>query len=157
MRAIVIFAIILFTANTFFAHADYACIKDGTTLYTSPTLGACQGQGCTGACQEVSKGTPGSTNGGSGTTCPPNQFCNPLKSASFGALVQSLANWVTAIAIPIAAMFIIYSGFLFVTAGGNEAKLKAAKTTFYWTIIGAAIVVGAWALAAAIVNFAKGL
>jgi hypothetical protein len=89
--------------------------------------------------------------------CPPNQFCNPLASQSFEALVQSLANWVTVIALPIAAIFIIYSGFLFVTAGGNQAKVDAAKTTFYWTIIGAAIVVGAWALATAIVDFAQKL
>lgn len=85
------------------------------------------------------------------------QFQNPLISQSFEALVQSLARWVAAIALPIAALFIIYSGFLFVTAGGNQSKIDAAKTTFYWTIIGAAIVVGAWALAAAIVNFSKGL
>ena len=71
--------------------------------------------------------------------------------------MQSLANWVTAIALPIAAIFIIYSGFLFVTAGGNQSKVDAAKTTFYWTIIGTAIVVGAWALASAIVNFASKL
>jgi len=148
MRTLFIFSF-LFFFSALFVYADYACVKDGATLYTKATLEECQGQGCTGSCQAVS------TSGGS--TCPPNQFCNPLTSTSFEALVQSIANWVVKIATPIVAIFIIYSGFLFVTSGGNQAKRDAAKTTFYWTMIGAAIVVGAWALATALVDFASKL
>lgn len=148
MRALFIFSLTFFIFGLP-ASAAYVCITPGLPEISYPTLDeckiACAGGGC----------TPGSTS--SGTTCPPNQFCNPLTSQSFEALVQSLANWVAAIALPIAAIFIIYSGFLFVTAGGNQSKLDAAKTTFYWTLIGTAITVGAWALATAIVDFAKKL
>lgn len=144
MRAIFIFSLLFFTVG-FSASAAWVCQPGG---WTSDTRDQCKSNCPNGSCAEVADGG-GNTGGAS--------FQNPLKSASFEALVQSLANWVAAIALPIAAMFIIYSGFLFVTAGGNESKLQAAKTTFYWTIIGAAIVVGAWALATAIVNFAKGL
>lgn len=144
MRAIFIFSLLFFAVGFLMASADYKC--SGTRQIFSDQK-SCQANCPNGSCDLVS----GTNDGASG------QFKNPLKSASFEALVQSLANWVAAIALPIAAMFIIYSGFLFVTAGGNEAKLKAAKTTFYWTIIGAAIVVGAWALATAIVNFARKL
>lgn len=148
MRALFIFSLTFFI---FFlpASADYVCTTPGLPTISYPTANECTTKCVGGSCDVSSTG--------SGTTCPPNQFCNPLTSQSFEALVQSLANWVAAIALPIAAIFIIYSGFLFVTAGGNQSKLDAAKTTFYWTIIGTAVVVGAWTLATAIVDFAKKL
>lgn len=124
------------------------CVTPGLPEITYPSEKECSDKCPDGACR-----SDNTTN----TTCQPGQFCNPLTSQSFEALVQSLANWVAAIALPIAAIFIIYSGFLFVTASGNQSKIDAAKTTFYWTIIGTAVVVGAWALATAIVDFAKKL
>lgn len=149
MRAIFIFSLLFFILSfaTLPAYADYKCSGD-QRIYEA--LRACRSNCSNGSCGSVSGpgGSAGNTSG---------QFQNPLTSQSFEALVQSLAQWVVAIALPIVAIFIIYSGFLFVTAGGNQSKIDAAKTTFYWTIIGAAIVVGAWALATAIVNFAKGL
>ena len=33
------------------------------------------------------------------------------------------------------------------TAQGNETKLEKAKTTFLWTVIGAAVLLGSWAIA----------
>ena len=36
-------------------------------------------------------------------------------------------------------------------------QLKKAKGTFYWTVVGTAILVGAYAIASAIVNFAEKL
>ncbi len=148
MRALFIFSLLFFTVG-FSASAAWVC-QPGGANYDTPNQ--CRSNCPNGSCSEVT-GNGGNTGG----TCTGTQFCNPLTSQSFEALVQSLANWVTAIALPIAAIFIIYSGFLFVTAGGNQSKVDAAKTTFYWTIIGAAIVVGAWALASAIVNFASKL
>lgn len=146
MRALFILSILFFVIG-FSASAKWVCQPGG---WESNTHAQCASNCPGGSCSEVT-GNGGNTGGTSG------QFQNPLTSQSFEALVQSLARWVAAIALPIAAIFIIYSGFLFVTAGGNQSKIDAAKTTFYWTMIGAAIVVGAWALATAIVNFAKGL
>lgn len=155
MRAIFIFSLLFFVFGfaalpTF---ADYRCAGTGQTFTGNNAQTNCRGNCLNGSCVQTS----GGGTGGAASTCAPGQFCNPLTSQSFEALVQSLANWVAAIALPIVAIFIIYSGFLFVTAGGNQSKIDAAKTTFYWTVIGTAIVVGAWALATAIVNFAKGL
>jgi hypothetical protein len=83
--------------------------------------------------------------GTSGTT-----LTNPLKAKTFSALVESIAKLAAEIGIPIAAIFIIYSGLLFVTARGNEEKLKSAKKTFMWAMIGTAILLGAWVIAKAI-------
>lgn len=92
-----------------------------------------------------------------GQDCPSGQLCNPLTSRTFAALVENIARIIANVGIPVAAIFIIYSGFLFVTASGNEEKLKKAKEYFFWTIVGAGIIVGANAIATAIVEFAQSL
>jgi hypothetical protein len=82
---------------------------------------------------------------------------NPLKSCTFAGLVENIAKLAAQIGIPIAAIFIIYSGILFVTARGSEDKLNKAKTNFWWAIIGTAILLGAWVIAGAISTTIKGL
>ena len=82
---------------------------------------------------------------------------NPLDSDTFAELVENVAKIVAQIGFPIAALAIIYSGFLFVTAQGNEKQLQDAKRTFLWTIIGTAILLGAWAIAEAVQLFITGL
>lgn len=82
---------------------------------------------------------------------------NPIKSNSFTELLQKIAKLVASVGIPLATIFIVYAGFLFVSARGNEEQIKTAKTTFFWAIIGTALIVGAYAIATAIDNFAKGL
>ncbi len=81
---------------------------------------------------------------------------NPLNSCSFAELVTTIANLAMKIGIPIAAIFIIYAGLQFVTARGNEEKLKSAKTNFYWAMIGTAILLGANVIATAISETIKG-
>ncbi|OGG54685.1 hypothetical protein A3D62_03290 [Candidatus Kaiserbacteria bacterium RIFCSPHIGHO2_02_FULL_49_11] len=86
----------------------------------------------------------GSSSGGSGG----GGLRNPLKNInSFEAFVAALLKAAIYIGLPIAVLFIVYSGFLFITAQGNDKKLTDAKTTFYWTVIGVAIFLGSWALA----------
>lgn len=51
------------------------------------------------------------------------------------------------IGIPIIALAIIYCGFLFVAARGNSEKLTKAKDALLYTVIGAAILLGSWAIA----------
>lgn len=88
---------------------------------------------------------------------PSKEICNPIQANTFLELVEAIASAVTAVGIPLVAIFLVWSGFLFVTARGNEEQLKRAKTTFSWTLIGGAVLIGARVLAIAIVNFAKGL
>ncbi len=45
--------------------------------------------------------------------------------------------------VPIVVLFIIYAGFLFVMAQGNDVKLTKAKSVLGWTLVGAAILLGA--------------
>lgn len=76
------------------------------------------------------------------------QLDNPLgKTSSFAELIAAIANIIMKVGIPIAAIFLIYSGLMFVTARGNEEQLKKAKNTFMWTVIGTGILLGAVVIA----------
>jgi hypothetical protein len=79
------------------------------------------------------------------------RLINPLGGVdSIEGFLEKLFNIVLRIAIPIIALAIIYSGFLFVTAQGKEDKLTTAKNTLMYTLIGAAIILGAWVIANAL-------
>lgn len=76
---------------------------------------------------------------------------NPLNVGSIEALLSLILDIIVIFATPVIVFFVIYSGFLFVTAQGNPERLKDAKRAFLWTIIGGLIVLGASAILAIIV------
>jgi hypothetical protein len=57
----------------------------------------------------------------------------------------------------ITVFFIIYSGFLFVTARGNKEQLEKAKKAFFWTIIGAIVVLGSSVISSALEGLVNNL
>jgi hypothetical protein len=79
---------------------------------------------------------------------------NPLSSEldTIPKFIEKILEVVLTIGIPIVTLAIIYSGFLFVTAQGNSEKLKKAKQTFIYTIIGAALLLGSFVISKAIVG-----
>lgn len=54
------------------------------------------------------------------------------------------------IGIPVVTVFLIYAGYLFLTAQGDVKKIELARWIFFWTFIGAGILLGAVVLANAI-------
>jgi len=68
---------------------------------------------------------------------------NPIGAGSIQEFIQAVLDVVVQIGIPIAVLFVVYSGFLFVTAQGNPDKIKTAKSAFMWGIIGATVLIGA--------------
>ena len=70
--------------------------------------------------------------------------------SSLNDFIGKVLEVVVQIGTPIAVLFIIYAGFLFVTAQGNETKVTKAKVAFTWAIVGTAVLLGAWVLAVAI-------
>lgn len=65
-------------------------------------------------------------------------------------LLLALVDLVFLVAMPILVIFIIYAGFLFVTAGDNETQIKKARFVFLWTCVGGLVLLGAKAIAAAV-------
>ena len=72
-----------------------------------------------------------------------------LNCDSIPACLETIFKAAVSVAFPVAVVFIFWSGFLFISAGGNPEKLKTARDTLLWAIIGLTIVIGAWALAVA--------
>jgi hypothetical protein len=77
---------------------------------------------------------------------------NPLSDdlKDIPSFIEALLNIVLIIGVPIVALAIIYSGFLFIQAQGNVEKLKTAKAAITYTLIGAALLLGSFVLARAI-------
>ena len=84
---------------------------------------------------------------------------NPLRVSDFNNLVLAVAQAVVTIALPFAALAIMFIGFRLVVAAhsGNESQLKQAKTMLMYVIIGTVIIVGALAIAIAVVNTVKNI
>jgi hypothetical protein len=67
-------------------------------------------------------------------------------------LINAVIKVVAQLGSLVGILFIIWSGFLFIKAQGNPEELTRAKRTFYTTIIGLAILLGASAITAIIFN-----
>lgn len=83
----------------------------------------------------------------------PPRFSNPLDDTKFPTLadfMNGLLNVIIIIGIPVVTLAIIYAGFLFISAQGNETKISSAKKIFFWVVIGSLIILGAKALAVAV-------
>lgn len=72
------------------------------------------------------------------------------------SLFDLLRKVINDILLPIggvlAVLAFIYSGFLYVTAQGNEAKLKIAHKALLYTAIGTAVLLGSWVISQVIKN-----
>lgn len=86
--------------------------------------------------------------------CPAGRFCfqNPLKVSTICGLIQSLLSALVAIGTPVAVLFLVYSGFLFVVARGSTEGLLKAKQNLLWVLIGIGIFFAAWVLGQVIAN-----
>lgn len=71
---------------------------------------------------------------------------NPLSFCTIQDFVAGALKVLVMIALPIIGFFIVFVGFQFIAAQGNDGKLTTAKKNFVYVIIGAALVLGAWVL-----------
>lgn len=77
---------------------------------------------------------------------------NPLDAENVGQFLLDIVDVITTLAVPVIAIMIIYAGFLFVTAGGDENQIETAKDTALYVAIGAAIILGADLIIAVLEN-----
>lgn len=62
-------------------------------------------------------------------------------------LIAGFLKAIVMVAMPIISLAIVYSGFLFVSAAGNQNELAIAKRSFFYVMTGAVLILGAWVLA----------
>ena len=79
---------------------------------------------------------------------------NPITSDNVTTLLEKLYRGFIAIVVPILVLVLVYSGFIFVTAQGNEEKLKTAKRNAGYVVVGLIIILAAEVLIAVFKNLA---
>lgn len=67
-------------------------------------------------------------------------------------LLVGILNIFIVIATPIIVLFIVYAGFLYVTARGNAEQIQQATRALTYSIIGGILILGAVALSEVIAN-----
>ena len=77
---------------------------------------------------------------------PPGEIENPLEAESFTELFVGIANWLAGIVGLVAVLMVIIGGFQYMVSGGNEEKVKKARQTIQWSLIGLGIALGSWGL-----------
>lgn len=77
---------------------------------------------------------------------------NPLKVNSIQNLISEGLKFVVNLLAIAGVVYIIWTGFMFVKAQGNQGELEAAKKAFFNAIVGMAIILGAWAIAQVVAN-----
>lgn len=77
---------------------------------------------------------------------------NPLgeKLTDIPSFIKKAIEIVLTVGVPVLVLAIIYTGFLFVQAQGNPGDLKKAKDALTNTLIGGALLLGAFVIAEAI-------
>jgi heme/copper-type cytochrome/quinol oxidase subunit 2 len=96
------------------------------------------------------------------TTPSPNSsvtLSNPLKAKNLQEFLGQILEFVIRIGTVVVVLMIVYVGFKFVTAQGNDSKISEAKEMLLWTVVGALILLGAQVIASGIsatVNALKG-
>lgn len=145
------------TIDTTDAKKIYACVAPnnkyscGQKPDCSDAVGCASGARCeilndSRLCgQSVGTPTPSTSMPPSGT---PGQSVNyqfdipnPIKANDFIELITAISKWITAIAIPIAVIAIVYAGILWLTAGAYPKNVDNAKRVLKYALIGLAIII----------------
>ena len=75
---------------------------------------------------------------------------NPIGAETIQQLIIQITSAMVLVMSPVIVLMLIYSGFLFVQGANDPDTLKKAKTTLLYTVIGAAMILGAKGIALAI-------
>ncbi len=78
------------------------------------------------------------------------KLANPLREGldTIPKIVEAIISGIVIpIGVPIFALYLIYSGILFIIAKGNPEGITKAKNTLKWTLIGGAILLGSYVIA----------
>lgn len=76
---------------------------------------------------------------------------NPIADTDIMALIDRIVGVVLKVGIPIIALFLLWAGFQYVMARGNEKKITEAHRNLGYVLLGTAIFLGAYAIAKAII------
>ena len=122
------------------------------SVKTAHAVHVCDGQGLTGSALSSCRANPANIHTlPPGSTVPPGStginnsvsIANPLQSTTILEFLARIIDILLIFALPIIVFFIIFAGFKFVTAHGNESEITVAKTALTWAVVGGVIILGA--------------
>lgn len=83
---------------------------------------------------------------------------NPLNSGtSLESFLGNIMDFIIRIGSVVVILMIVYVGYLFVIARGNESKITEARKALLWTVIGALVLLGAKAISSGILATVQSL
>lgn len=85
--------------------------------------------------------------------CPEGFRCGETNVA---ALFKTIAEWALGVAFILAVVFLIYGGFRYILAGGNEDSAKQGRTAIFNALIGIVIIVLSFIVVQIVYNFVAG-
>tara|TARA_B100000745_G_scaffold273683_1_gene202197 strand:+ start:2444 stop:2878 length:435 start_codon:yes stop_codon:yes gene_type:complete len=135
VSTIILFVMFLLIANTGFVFAGFDDPGSGASVTEDPGSGPSQGYDGQPFANEV-------------------VLLNPLKGEinSIPAFFRAIIQILLVFAIPFVVFFIIWAGFLYVTARGNPEKISQAHKALLYAIIGGLLILGAELLLTVITN-----
>lgn len=68
---------------------------------------------------------------------------NHLKPKTVQDALLTIIDIILIFALPLIILYIMYAGYLFVTAQGNPSKVTEARTALLWAVVGGVIVLAA--------------
>ena len=144
--------VFLFSASHVSADAQ-TCTSSGGT-YRESGVGTCTcpsgmtanvNDQCVSTGSGTSTGGGGVSTGGGGVVTPTGsgKITNPLQSQDIPEFLLKIIDVLLVFALPLIILYIMYAGYLFVTAAGNAEKVTGAKNALLWSVVGGVIVLGA--------------
>ena len=96
--------------------------------------------------------TAGDATNGVADTINKKLLGNTGVQTSIGVLITGASNIIAVVAGALAFIFLVYSGILYLTAGGNPDAAKKGQQGILNAVIGIVIIIAAWAIINAVVG-----
>lgn len=66
---------------------------------------------------------------------------NPLDADDIPSLIEDIGDLIFYVGMALVTLMILIGAFMFITAAGDPQKVASAQRIFFWTAIGAAIII----------------
>jgi len=86
---------------------------------------------------------------------PPPEIIENLEADDVVRIIVNVRNWFAGIVLIIAVAVVLFAGFLYMTAGGDDKKVETAKKTLLNGIIGIVVALFAYGIVTLISNLIK--
>ncbi len=90
---------------------------------------------------DVTGSTPGGGSVTGSTGDGGSALTNPLEAENISDVLNNIIDFLLKLAVPIAVIMTVYVAYLFITAGDNAEKVKSARKTLLWIVVGVMILI----------------